>query len=107
VAAWSRVCFGSLTKPLKAKTLLTEIERALTLSGDRAPAEPGGDDGGWRAEIITRNPAMEDVLAKSKLVSDSDAGVFIYGESGTGKELVARAIHRAGPRSAHPFVAIN
>ena len=109
VAAVKRGVFGYLTKPFEAKTLLTEIERALTLSGDRAPAEPGGsgDDGGWRAEIITRNPAMEDVLAKSKLVSDSDAGVFIYGESGTGKELVARAIHRAGPRSAFPFVAIN
>jgi len=107
VAAVKRGVFGYLTKPFEAKTLLTEIERALTLSGDRAPAEPGGDDVSWRAEIITRNPVMEDVLAKSKLVSDSDAGVFIYGESGTGKELVARAIHRAGPRSAHPFVAIN
>jgi two-component system response regulator GlrR len=107
VAAVKRGVFGYLTKPFEAKALLTEIERALTLSGDRAPAEKNGDDGGWRADIITRNPAMEDVLAKCRLVSDSDAGVFIYGESGTGKELVARAIHRAGPRNAFPFVAIN
>jgi two-component system response regulator GlrR len=106
VAAVKRGVFGYLTKPFEAKALLTEIERALTLSGDRAPAE-AGDDGDWRADIITRNPAMEDILAKSRLVADSDAGVFIYGESGTGKEMVARAIHRAGPRSAHPFVAIN
>jgi two-component system, NtrC family, response regulator GlrR len=106
VAAVKRGVFGYLTKPFEAKALLTEIERALTLSGDRGATDPG-DDGDWRAEIITRNPVMEDVLAKSKLVSDSDAGVFIYGESGTGKELVARAIHRAGPRRAHPFVAIN
>ena len=106
VAAVKGGVFGYLTKPFDAKALLTEIERALTLSGDRAPAADG-DDGGWRAEIITRNPAMEDVLAKARLVADSDAGVFIYGDSGTGKELVARAIHRASPRSERPFVAIN
>src|SRR6185295_7145856 len=106
VAAVKRGVFGYLTKPFDAKALLTEIERALTLSGDRAPVTDG-DDGGWRAEIITRNPAMEDMLAKARLVADSDAGVFIYGDSGTGKELVARAIHRASPRSERPFVAIN
>jgi len=106
VAAVKLGVFGYLTKPFDARALLTEIERALALSGDRAPAADG-DDEGWRAEIITRNPAMEDVLAKARLVADSDAGVFIYGESGTGKELVARAIHRASPRSERPFVAIN
>ena len=106
VAAVKRGVFGYLTKPFDAKALLTEIERALALSGDRAPAADGNDSG-WRAEIITRNPSMEDVLAKARLVAESDAGVFIYGESGTGKELLARAIHRASPRSAQPFVAIN
>src|SRR5258706_9497325 len=62
VAAVKRGVFGYLSKPFDAKRLLIEIERALTLSGDRAPAADG-DDGGWREEIITRNPAMEDMLA--------------------------------------------
>jgi len=50
---------------------------------------------------------MEDVLAKARLVADSDAMVFISGESGTGKELLARAIHKASNRRERPFVAVN
>jgi two-component system, NtrC family, response regulator GlrR len=99
--------FGYLTKPFDARTLLTEIERALTLGGGTGSQIGEGVDEGWRKEMITRNPAMEDVLAKARLVADSDASVFIYGESGTGKELLARAIHNASRRREQPFVAIN
>jgi transcriptional regulator with PAS, ATPase and Fis domain len=40
-------------------------------------------------------------------VALTDTTVFLQGESGTGKEVVARFIHRASPRKAGPFVAIN
>ncbi|MBY0269273.1 MAG: sigma 54-interacting transcriptional regulator [Burkholderiales bacterium] len=98
--------FGYLTKPFDAKALLVEIERALAVSG-AMPNATGDDDGAWRAAIITRNPAMEEVLAKARLVAAGDAAVLIQGESGTGKELLARAVHAASPRSNRPFVAIN
>ena len=105
VSAVQRGVFGYLTKPFDPKALLAEVERALAMAGGgREIGDPGGE---WRREIITRNPAMEDVMAKARLVAESDASVFIHGESGTGKELVARAIHNASPRRDGAFVGIN
>jgi two-component system response regulator GlrR len=105
VEAVKRGVFGYLTKPFDARVLLAEVERALVVAGDTDPA--GAPDEAWRKEIITRNPLMEDVLAKARLVAGSDVSVFIYGESGSGKELLARAIHQASSRRDFPFVAIN
>jgi two-component system response regulator GlrR len=105
VSAVQRGVFGYLTKPFEPKTLLAEVERALAMAGGAHAVGDAGD--AWRREIITRNPAMEDVLAKARMVAESDASVLIQGESGTGKELVARAIHQASPRRDYAFVAIN
>jgi len=107
VEAVKRGVFGYLTKPFEARALLSEVERALALSGGPAVPAPGGEDDSWRKDILTRNPAMEDILAKARLVAASDASVLIQGESGSGKELIARAIHQASARRAQPFVAIN
>jgi two-component system, NtrC family, response regulator GlrR len=107
VAAVNRGVFGYLTKPFDAKALLAEVERAMALGGGAASGGDGSADELWRKDIITRNPVMDDVLAKARLVAGSDVSVFIYGESGSGKELLARAIHQASARRDHPFVAIN
>jgi two-component system response regulator HydG len=40
-------------------------------------------------------------------MTGSPVTVLVTGESGTGKELVARALHRGGPRRHGPFVAVN
>jgi two-component system response regulator GlrR len=82
--------------------LLDTVAEAMRLSS------PGtGEVEDWRAEIITRSSSMEDLLAQARRVAASDASVCIFGASGTGKELLARAIHRASPRSGAPFVAVN
>ncbi|MEO1086407.1 MAG: sigma 54-interacting transcriptional regulator, partial [Acidobacteriota bacterium] len=57
--------------------------------------------------MVGRSPVMTEVFRHVDQVASAAAPVFIEGETGTGKELVARAIHRASPRSAGPFVAVN
>ena len=59
------------------------------------------------AEIIGRSPAILQTLRLLDRVVDSEVPVHVQGESGTGKELIARAIHRHGPRKSGPFVSEN
>jgi two-component system response regulator GlrR len=102
VSATRRGVFSFLTKPFEPKVLLDTVAEALRLS-----SVPSGNVEDWRAEIITRSSAMEDLLSQARRVAASDASVCLYGASGTGKELLARAIHRASPRAEAPFVAVN
>lgn len=59
------------------------------------------------SNIIFRSAVMKRVVEQAKRVAIRSIPVLIEGESGTGKELMARAIHRASPRSSKPFVTVN
>jgi two-component system response regulator GlrR len=102
VSATRRGVFSFLTKPFEPKVLLDTVAEAMRLS-----SPPAGERESWRAEIMTRSSAMEDLLAQARRVAASDASVCIFGQSGTGKELLARAIHKAGSRREAPFIAVN
>ena len=58
-------------------------------------------------ELVGESPLMRQLLQMVDRVAASDATVLIVGESGTGKELLARTIHRVGPRADGPFVAFD
>jgi len=57
--------------------------------------------------IIGHSPAMQRVFDVMEKVAQTDATLLITGETGTGKDLVARAVHYAGSRREHRFVAQN
>jgi two-component system response regulator GlrR len=105
VEATQRGVFAYLTKPFDGRELLAIVERAERLGGGTEDSSSQTDD--WRTEIITRSAAVEEVLRQAYLAAGTDTNVLIQSESGTGKELLARAIHRASPRSHKPFVAVN
>ena len=65
------------------------------------------------ADLLGESPAIKAVREKLRhLLERQPAGrrlpaILIQGETGTGKGLVARIVHRAGPRRRGPFVDIN
>jgi two-component system, NtrC family, response regulator GlrR len=93
--------FGFLTKPVEKQELLAQVQKALKISG----FVDGAED--WRAGLITRSAVMEEKLGQAHMVAGTDTRVLITGESGTGKEMLARAIHKASPRRAQPFIVVN
>ena len=105
VGAAQRGVFAYLTKPFDSEQLTVTIGKALKASG--SAVDESDEDAAWRAEIVTRSPVMEALLASARKVAQTDSSILIQGESGTGKELLSCAIHRASRRHAGPFVAVN
>jgi two-component system, NtrC family, response regulator PilR len=57
--------------------------------------------------MIGRGPLMQDLFALIRRLAPHVRTALISGETGTGKELVARALHRTGPRRDRRFVTVN
>ena len=50
---------------------------------------------------------LDRILATERRLEQRLPPVLIEGETGTGKSLLARWLHRQGPRSSRPFVTVN
>jgi DNA-binding NtrC family response regulator len=102
--------FDYLTKPFEEEDVLGSIGRALerrALEREVAflrseLARRQGFD-----EILGQHAEMQRLYQLVSRVALTTSTVLITGESGTGKELVARAIHRQGPRRDRPFVPVS
>ena len=96
-------------KPVELDVLRTIIDRALNLhrledENRRLAAMPARSP---IARIVTANQAMLKVCRDVEKLAATHVPVLLLGESGTGKEALAQALHELGPRTKHPFVAIN
>jgi len=58
-------------------------------------------------QIVGNSQPIQKIISEARKVADSVATTLILGESGTGKELLARLIHRAGPRKEKPMIVLN
>ena len=57
--------------------------------------------------FVAVSPAMRALEDTARRVAATDATLLITGESGSGKEVLARFVHRSGPRARGPFVKVN
>jgi len=57
--------------------------------------------------MIGRGPAMQELFGMIRRLAPHVRTALVTGETGTGKELVARALHRMGPRRDRRFVTVN
>jgi DNA-binding NtrC family response regulator len=110
VAAMKLGAFDYLTKPFEEEELLALVRRALErrslerevafLRSELARQQDFDD-------LVGQHPEMRRLYRLIAQMARTTTTVLVTGESGTGKELIARAIHRQGPRRDKRFVAVN
>ncbi len=97
----------SALRERRVAALSASGEIKLSLARTRGRSLPAHNGMSAPPVLLGADPAMRVLQEGIASVAASSAPVLILGESGTGKDLVARAIHAAGARRDHRFVAVN
>jgi DNA-binding NtrC family response regulator len=103
-ARWPVGCTHDLTRALPLLEMAAAAASPIvsTLVRRREQRPPGAD-----RDLLGATTAMDDLRRTVERAAAAPFGVLVEGESGSGKELVARAIHRLGPRRDRPFCTVN
>ena len=102
ISALKAGAFDFISKPIELETLRKLVSSALQLKVYSDQAETEVD-----RELIGNAPAIQILRKQIAKLARSQAPVHLHGESGSGKEVVARLIHKHGPRSTGAFVGVN
>ena len=57
--------------------------------------------------MIGLSPVMQELFDSIRRLAPHVRTVLVDGETGTGKELVAKALHKLGPRQSRKFITVN
>lgn len=104
VAAIKEGAFDYLSKPFDNQSVLAKVREALMCRGGSVRVANGSL--GLR-DRMGPSPAIARTIQDVERVAATNFAVCLQGETGTGKEVIARAIHAASSRAAHPFVAVD
>jgi DNA-binding NtrC family response regulator len=93
----------------ESKDVVVLLATAATAAG---PAVAGllarrTSSGPRTSDLIGISSSIVDVRSAIERAATAPFSVLVEGESGTGKELVARGLHRQGPRRERPFCTLN
>jgi two-component system nitrogen regulation response regulator NtrX len=99
--------YGFVDKAEPIERVVQEIENAV--SRGRMAKELHSLRSRFDGEtvLIGDSPAMRSLRDAIARIARFPSSVLITGESGSGKELVARELHRLGPGTKTPLVAVN
>ncbi|MCP4150587.1 MAG: sigma-54-dependent Fis family transcriptional regulator [bacterium] len=110
VEAIQKGAFNYLEKPYDDDLLIAQVNKIITLNRLQEVHST------FRSEllsnftfekIIYESKAMEEVIAKARVLANTDNTILIQGETGTGKEVLSRAIHNVSPRKKELFLPVN
>ena len=102
--------YDFVAKPFAFERLLDSLKRALekrALVLDNRKLSAAQSEGGLELPLLGASETMAQLRTTIVQLADAALDVLIEGETGVGKEVVARALHNAGRRRVHPFVAVN
>ncbi len=108
VDAMKNGAYDFLQKPIDLNNLEKSILRAGEIvSMRRELAHLRGQQYKNLNFVIGNTQAMQTLMDHARRAASASASVLITGETGTGKEVLARALHRMGPRADKQFIDVS